>query len=59
MGKKTVEFTEEEASVIQFAIVECEQLWKKEGNHWVPKDEVTQRILDKIASLWEDEEEDE
>ena len=49
----TLSFNEEELGIIQFAIVSTGELWKKAEdsiapNAYVPKDEIVQKILDKI-----------
>ena len=49
----TLSFNKEELGIIQFAIVSTGELWKKAENSiapnsYVPKDEIVQRILDKI-----------
>ena len=49
-----VDLSREEASIIQFAIVDNELLWRKEGNYYVPKDEIVQRILDKMDTILEE-----
>ena len=51
-----VDLSKEEASIIQFAIVSTDELWRKEGSHYVPKDEVIQRILDKMHTILEEDE---
>ena len=49
-----VDISKEEAALIQFAVVHADELWRKEGNHYVPKDELTQRVLDKIQTILEE-----
>ena len=49
----TLSFNREELGIIQFAIVSTDELWKKAEdsiapNAYVPKDEIVQKILDKI-----------
>lgn len=49
-----VDISEEEAALIQFAIVHAEKLWRKEGNHYMLKDELAQRVLDKMRTILEE-----
>ena len=51
-----VDLSKEEASIIQFAIVSTDELWRKEGSHYVPKDEIVQHILDKMHIILEEDE---
>jgi len=56
--KIKVELSPEEAALIQFAIVSTDELWKPcEGfkDIYEPKNELVQRVLDKIAKVLEEE----
>ena len=50
-----VDLSPEEAALIQYAIVHTDEFWKPEGKHYIPKDELVQRILDKIAKIQKEE----
>ena len=53
-----VELAPEEAALIQFAIVSTDELWKPcKGFRaaYEPKDELVQRVLDKIAEVLEED----
>jgi len=53
-----VELTPEEAALIQFAIVSTDELWKPcKGlkGAYEPKDEMVQRVLDKMAEIQEED----
>jgi len=54
-----VDLSPEEAALIQFAIVSTDELWKPSKEFrgaYEPKDELVQRILNKIAEIQEEEE---
>ena len=55
-----VELSPEEAALIQFAIVSTDELWKPcktLRNTYEPKDDLVQRILDKMRKVQEASEE--
>jgi len=48
-----IDITPKEAGLIQFAIIHADELWRKEGNLYIPKDELTSRILNKMQTIQE------
>ena len=51
-----IDLTPKEASIITYAIVHRDDLWKKEGNHYIPKDEIIEGILNKMNRVENEDE---
>ena len=51
---KALLLTEEELALVKCAIVNCDLLWEREGAHWIPKDDVTANVLEKIRQVEEE-----
>ena len=51
---KALLLTEEELALVRCAIVNCDLLWERKGAHWIPKDDVTANVLEKIRQVEEE-----
>jgi len=51
-----IDLTPKEASIITYAIVHRDELWEKEDNHYIPKNEIVESILNKMNRVENEDE---